>query len=219
MGAQVVDRSLQIEAQVGRSRPLASEYGLAYWAAIASVQRGWARAGFGPESEAVELLQGGMRSYCDMGAGTHEVAYRALAVQGYARTGRLDDAHHELADAYDGLARHGDRYLESELHRLRGELLLRRDWGGATGSGQERAEAERQFRSAIDVARRQQARSLEPPCRDQPEPSPARSRATRGGPGRALRRGRVVHEGFDVPDLEDAAALLHVDAPPAAPVA
>jgi hypothetical protein len=102
-----------------------------------------------------------MRSYCDMGAGTHEVAYRALAVQGYARTGRLDDAHHELADAYDSLARHGDRYLESELHMLKGELLLRRDWGGATGSAQERAEAERQFRSAIDVARRQQARSLE----------------------------------------------------------
>jgi predicted ATPase len=209
----------RVDELARRALALASEYGLAYWTAIASVQRGWALAGFGPESEAVELLQGGIRSYCGMGAGTHEVAYRALAVQGYARIGRLDDARHELAEALDGLARHGERYFESELHRLKGELLLRRDRGGATGTPQEHAEAERLFRSAIDIARRQQTRSLE--LRAATSLSRLLRDEERHAEAADVLSGVYAWftEGFEVPDLEEAAALLHVDAACAAPIA
>jgi|SRR5262245_6527441 len=152
-------------------------------------------------------------------AGSHEVAYRALAVQGYARIGRLDDAHHELADAFDGLARHGERYFESELHRLKGELLLRRDRGGATGSPQAHADAERLFRSAIDIARPQRARSLELRAAT----SLSRLLRDQGRHAEAVEVLSGVYawftEGFDVLDLEEAAALLHVAAARAAPVA
>ena len=47
----------------------------------------------------------------------------------------------------------GERYWESELHRLKGELLLLQ--GGSE------SEAEESFNQALDVARRQSARSLE----------------------------------------------------------
>jgi tetratricopeptide (TPR) repeat protein len=190
---------------------LASEYGLVYWTAIASVQRGWALAELGAESEAVGLLQRGIRSYCGMGAGTHEVAYRALAVQGYTRLGRLDDACRELLDAFDAMERHGERYFEAELHRLEGELLVRSDHGGGV-SAPDPTKAERRFRKAIDIARCQQARSLELRA------ATSLARLLRGQGRHAEARDVLseVHgwftEGFDEPDLRQAAALLNVTA-------
>jgi predicted ATPase len=46
----------------------------------------------------------------------------------------------------------GERYYEAELHRLKGELLLR--WASPT------EEVETCFRQALTIARRQQAKSL-----------------------------------------------------------
>src|SRR5262249_61415669 len=140
----------RVDELARRVRAVAVEYGVAYWGAIASVQRGWALATLTPGSEAVELLQHGIRSYCGIGAGTHEAAYRALAVQGYIRVGSLDDAQHELRDAFAALERHGERYFEAELHRLRGELLAQDD--GTTPPRPDHTEAERHLRSAIDIA-------------------------------------------------------------------
>ena len=48
----------------------------------------------------------------------------------------------------------GDRHWEAELHRRKGELLLMQQ-------GQKVGEAEECFRQALDIARRQQAKSLE----------------------------------------------------------
>jgi predicted ATPase len=48
----------------------------------------------------------------------------------------------------------GDRHHEAELYRLKGELLLTQDVPNAQ-------EAESCLRQAVDVARRQQAKSLE----------------------------------------------------------
>jgi DNA-binding winged helix-turn-helix (wHTH) protein/tetratricopeptide (TPR) repeat protein len=185
---------------------LAGKYGLVYWSAIASVHRGWALAELAPGPEAVELLQHGIRSYCGIGAGTHEAAYRALAVQGYTRIGRLDDARHELLAAFDALERHGERYFEAELHRLQGELLLRGD--GTLRGPPDRAEAECRFRSAIDIARRGQARSLELRA------AISMNRLLRdwGRHAEALDVLSAVHgwfsEGFDAADVREAATLL-----------
>ncbi len=196
---------------------LAGEYGLAYWTAIASVQRGWALAELAPGSEAVELLQRGIRSYCGMGAGTHEAAYRALAVQGYTRIGRLDDAHHELLQAFDALERHGERYFEAELLRLKGDLLLRRD--GTGDPPPDHPDAERCFRSAVDIARRQQARSLELRA------AVSLSRLLRGRERDAEARDGLAavygwfREGHDAPDLREAATLLDAGAADAATLA
>jgi predicted ATPase len=60
------------------------------------------------------------------------------------------------------LEKTGERYYEAELHRQRGELLLLRDAKShpAQGNG-EQHEAETCFQHALDVARQQQAKSLE----------------------------------------------------------
>jgi predicted ATPase len=64
------------------------------------------------------------------------------------------DALEALAEAVTRAEKSDERYCEAEIHRLRGELLLAQsanDWTGAEAS----------FRQALDVARRQEAKSLE----------------------------------------------------------
>jgi DNA-binding winged helix-turn-helix (wHTH) protein/predicted ATPase len=191
----------RVEELTSRTLAMAREYGLAFWASIASVQRGWALAELGHGSEAVELLEGGIRHYCAIGAGAHEADYRILVVHGYARIGRIDDAFRELGRAFDAMQRNGERYFEAELHRMKGELFVREDRSG-------HAEAEKCFREAIAIACRQQSKSLELRA------AISLSRLLRGqerhAEGAELLREVYDRfpEGFDAPDLLEAATLL-----------
>src|SRR5262249_22273911 len=68
--------------------------------------------------------------------------------------GQVDEGLAVLAEALATAQRNGERLYEAELHRLKGELLL-------ALSPENHAEAEACFHQALDVARRQQAKSLE----------------------------------------------------------
>src|SRR4030095_1678697 len=57
-----------------------------------------------------------------------------------------------VAEAFASVERSGERHWEAEIYRLKGELLP-----DSKGS----SEAETCFRRAIDIARRQSAKSLE----------------------------------------------------------
>ncbi len=96
----------------------------------------------------------------------------------------------------------GERYLEAELHRLQGELLLDRSPG-------DHGPAEAAFQEALSIARAQQARSLELRAAT----SLARLWQTEGKPTEAHDLLAPVYgwftEGFDTPDLKDAKALLY----------
>ena len=62
----------------------------------------------------------------------------------------------ELAEARDVAQETGERMWEAELHRLQGELLLNR-----STAGDSQQEVESWYTQALDIARRQNARSLE----------------------------------------------------------
>jgi len=106
-----------------------------------------------------------------------------------------------LAEAHTLVEQHEERLWEAEVHRLRGVLLLRQ-----TGTPQEKAEA--CFLQALDVARRQQAKSLELRA----AMSLARLWQQRGKRAEARELLAPVYgwftEGFDTADLQEAKALL-----------
>ena len=95
--------------------------------------------------------------------------------------------------------RTGERWLEAELYRLKGQLLLRRGHAEA---------AEDRYREALRIAREQEAKlwelraavSLARLCRDQGRRTEARDLL-------APVYGWFT-EGFDTPDLKEAKALL-----------
>jgi predicted ATPase len=106
-----------------------------------------------------------------------------------------------LADAQDMVARSGQRFYEAELSRLAGALELAR-------SPAAQSQAERAMCHALDFARRQQTKSLELRAAT----SLARLRRDQGPRAEARELLAPIYgrftEGFDIPDLKDARALL-----------
>src|ERR671923_775493 len=78
----------------------------------------------------------------------------ALLAAASAKVGRREEGLTLLAEALAVTNDTGERRWEAELYRLKGELLLARATGQDT-------EAETCFRQALDIARRQQAKSWE----------------------------------------------------------
>ena len=93
-----------------------------------------------------------------------------------------------------------ERWWDAELHRLRGDLLVARGAGAAEGDAA--------YRRALEIARAQEARSLELRV------AISLTRLWRTSPRAAEARrllGRTVEsfsEGLDTPDLVSARALL-----------
>ena len=121
--------------------------------------------------------------------------------EAHGARGEIDEALHTLAEAEVLIEKNGERWWESETHRLKGELLL-------SMSSDNAPEAETRFGKALDVARRQQAKSLELRAAT----SQARLWRDQGKMAEAHELLVPVYnwftEGFDTPDLQDAKALL-----------
>jgi predicted ATPase len=96
---------------------------------------------------------------------------------------------------------HEDRWWEAEIHRLRGVLLLRQP-------GMPQAEAEAWLQRALDVAHRQEAKSLE--LRAAMSLSRLWQQQGKQAEARALLAPLYgwFTEGFDTADLQEAKGLL-----------
>src|SRR5207249_4856377 len=79
-----------------------------------------------------------------------------LLAEALGRDGQIEEALRALAEGLALMDRTGEAFHGAELHRIRGELLLRGKVDEATGR-----EAEDCFRRALALAGRQQAKSLE----------------------------------------------------------
>jgi predicted ATPase len=106
-----------------------------------------------------------------------------------------------LTEALAAADEHEDRHHEAEIHRLKGELLLRQDGSNA-------AQAQSCFERAIEIARKQSAKSLELRATT----SLARLLDKQGRRDQARAMLAEIYnwftEGFDTADLKDAKALL-----------
>jgi predicted ATPase len=115
--------------------------------------------------------------------------------------GHTEDGLQALAEAHALVEQHEERYWEAEVHRLRGVLLLRQP-------GTPQAEAETWLQRALDVARRQEAKSLE--LRAATSLSRLWQQQGKRAEARALLAPAYswFTEGFDTADLQEAKALL-----------
>src|SRR4030095_15377186 len=76
-----------------------------------------------------------------------------LAAQ-YSRAGQAEEGLRILEEALAAVPIRGEHFYEAELYRLTGELAL-------LSSADRQAQAEMCFQQALDMPRRQQAKSLE----------------------------------------------------------
>jgi predicted ATPase len=192
-----------VHEQVEAAVTLSTEQGFPQWVAWATVLRGWARAMQGEgEAGMAEVCQG--IAACRATGTALLVSYFCTVLADAAEhLGHPEDGLQALAEAQTLIEQHEERWWEAEVCRLRGALLLRQP-------GTPQAEAETWLQRALDVARCQEAKSLELRA----AMSLARLWQQQGKRAEAHELLAPVYdwftEGFDTADLQEAKALLKV---------
>lgn len=196
------------ESQATRQRAevavkIATEFGFPRHAALGSILRGWALAAQGQGAEGIAQIRQGMADYHELGMAMEDPYFLALLADAYDHVGRIEEGLATVAEGLRALPSERDFFYKAELYRLRGQLLWRR-------AAADKAQVEACFQQALEIARRQQAKSLE-------------LRASTGL-SQLWQHQRKVHmahqllaetygwftEGFHTADLQEAKALLTV---------
>ncbi len=194
------------EVQVAQERAeavisLAAEKELPFFRAFGSMLRGWALAHQGQVQEGVEQLRQGLLALHVSGIEIARLYFLALLAEAYGTIGQPAAGLAVLAEALTRVDTTRDRWYEPEIYRLKGALLLQQ-------SADNHAEAQTCFHDALDVARAQQAKSLELRV------AVSLSRLWLAQGKRAEARALLAPiygwftEGFDTADLQEAKALL-----------
>ena len=180
---------------------LTTDQGFPLWLAFSSILRGWALAQQEKVQEGIEQMTQGLVAYRVTGAENLRPYFLALLADAYGTMGQPEAGRTALAEALMVVDKTGARFYEPELYRLKGELLLQQ-------SSDNQAEAESCFHYALEIARSQQAKSLELRA----VTSLSKLWHQQGKRQEAHDLLAPVYnwftEGFDTADLQDAKALL-----------
>jgi predicted ATPase len=180
---------------------LAGEQGIALFLALGMILQGWALAAQGQSDAGIVQMCEGMAACQTTGAEADRPYYLALVGEAYGRGRRYDEGLAMLEEALALVDQSEERYWEAEIHRLKGELLLAR-------SAEHQVEAEACVQKALEVARRQGAKSLELRA----AMSLSRLWLHQGKRTEAYELLAPIYrwftEGFDTADLQEAKALL-----------
>src|SRR5262249_1633626 len=139
---------------------LSTEQGFPFWGAMGTIVRGWALAEQGQQEEGIVQLRQGLAAWRATGAELVRPCYLALLAETYGKMGQAEGGLTVLAEAVAVGHKNGERFYEAELYRLKGELTLKQSRVRGAEAGLQK-EAEGCFRKAIEIARKQQAKSLE----------------------------------------------------------
>jgi predicted ATPase len=160
-------------------------------------------------AEGLVQLRQGLDVYRSTGAELQRPHFLTLLAEASGLLGQPEGGLAALDEALTLMEKTGERYYETELHRQRGELLLLREAKGHPEQGsREQHEAETYFQRALDVARGQQAKSLELRA------AMSLARLWQGQGKRVEARALLADvynwftEGFDTADLQEAKTLL-----------
>jgi class 3 adenylate cyclase/predicted ATPase len=179
----------------------ASEQELPLYVGISGVVGAWTRAQRIGGAEGLEELRDSLTALASTGAEVGGPYFLSMLADAAIEQDRYDDAVGAIELGLAISAAKDNGFFDAELHRLKGEALLRRD---PTRSD----EAERAFQRSIDASRTQGARSLE--LRAATSLARLWQRQDKRAEARNLLQPVYdwFTEGFDTQDLKDAKALL-----------
>ena len=191
------------QAQAETQIAIATERSWALWEASGTMYLGSALALQGFYPEGIVKIEQGLQAFQATGAHMSLSTFLSYLTLAYLKNGQADKAQRALDSAQEIVYHRDERYLEAELQRLRGELLLTQSQSIAS---QQNAAA--CFVEALAIARRQQAKSLELRA----ALSLYRLWQQQGNTREAHQLLADVYawftEGFDTADLKEAQALL-----------
>src|SRR5208282_4188198 len=134
---------------------IVSRYGQpAYWAGFAIFFQGLARSSDRAEDSGLAAMRRGLAINREQGYVWFLPSLEAALAEAEASAGEIDAGLRRLDDALAELERTEQRWYEAEMHRIRGEIRLKRDPADT-------AAAEQSLQTAIAIAESQKARSFE----------------------------------------------------------
>jgi class 3 adenylate cyclase/predicted ATPase len=191
--------AMQREAEAAIA--LCTEQGFEAILAQSTMHRGIALVAQGRTQEGIALIQHGSAASQATGARLFRSHFLTYLARAFLTAGRFEEGLTAAAKAIAITGETGESLEEAMMLRLKGELLLALDSSNA-------AAADRSFREAIEVSRRQSTRLFELEATT----SLARLLAKQGKRGEARAMLAEIYnwfsEGFDTADLKDAKALL-----------
>ena len=194
--AQTIDGTLQ---RAERVIALSVEHGFPMFQLLAMMVRGWCLAALGRPEEGIAQLQQSLAMWRSSGAEVGVPFMLTLLADAYGKAGQPEEGLKQLSEASRSMEVRDERVYETEMHRIRGELLI---------SIRDFAAAEHSFGEALAVARGQSAKLFELRA----AASLARLWRDQGRPQQARELLAPVYEwfteGFDTLDLKEAKALL-----------
>ncbi|HSE92003.1 MAG TPA: hypothetical protein VLF19_01760 [Methylomirabilota bacterium] len=180
---------------------LSTEYDAAQWLAAGTIMAGAVQAELGEGDTAIATIRRGLGAYGSTGAHLFVPYFLSLLARACLKTGQAREGLRVIGEALEKARATGELVWEAELVRLEGELHL-------AASPHDVAGARDRFCRAIEIARRQGARSWELRAAS----SLARLHIADGRRDEARRAVGGVYdsftEGFDTADLRDAKAFL-----------
>jgi len=189
------------QEQAEATMALSTEHKFPLWLTTGSILRGWALAEQGQGVEGMAYIRQGLNVHQAMAGEFWRPYILTLLAAAHGHMGQDDEGLHRLATALAVVEKTGERLWEAELHRLKGELLLRLSADNST-------EAETCFHQALDMARHQGAKAWELRA----AMSLARLWQQQGQRDAACDLLKPIYgwftEGFDTADLQEAKVLL-----------
>jgi len=177
---------------------LSAEQGFSFFA---TSLRGWALAEQGHKQEGIAQIQEGLTASRLARAEVWRPYFLTLLAAEWMESDRFDDGVGAVTEALATAEKHENHHNRAEIHRLRGELVLRQSHFNS-------AEARSCFERALEIARQQSAKSWELRA----TMSLARLLAKQGHRDEARTMLADIYnwftEGFDTADLKDAKMLL-----------
>ena len=178
----------------------------ALWLAGGMIMMGWALVNQGQIEAGITQMAEGWTAWRASGAKVMTSCFLALQAEAYGKAGRIAEGFSSLEKAFEQIQQTDERYYESEVHRIQGELLLHPESHNQKADHQ--TTPEECFHKALEVARQQEAKSLELRA----AMSLSRLWQDQGKTQEAQELLSGVYnwftEGFETTDLQDAKTLL-----------
>ena len=180
--------------------------------------QGWALVEQGQGEKGIAQLRQGLTTFRAIGAEAGRTHYLARLAEAYGKVGQIEEELSVLAEALVIVDKTGERWYEAELYRLKGELTLQQQSkvqgpkskveNPQSAFHNPQSEAEPCFLKAIEVARKQSAKSWELRAAT----SLARLWQQQGKQQEAHKLLSEIYdwftEGFDTKDLQEAKELI-----------
>jgi predicted ATPase len=141
---------------------VAAEQGFPLWSGMGTIIRGWALAKEGRGVEGLAQIRQGIAEWQVTGFELEWPHFLALLAEAHETVDQPREGLELLAEARAAADKTGEGFWDAEMYRLQGELSLQVAAMETGHTGEERrVPPEESFLKAIEIARRQQAKSLE----------------------------------------------------------